>query len=835
MTQHHHTARRALASVLLALACLLALGSARALAGPLILENSETFEKVGSAAATVRAQFEPEGLASAYYFEYGPTAQYGSKTAQVSVAEGQSGQVQARALLSGLQPETEYHFRLVATDTTGAGGTTDGPDTAFTTYPASSAALPDNRVFEMVTPPENNNADIYVPEGTTVSSGLIPEEGETVTQEPFQVSVDGDKVVYAGDPSFEGDGDVGEDGGNEYLSTRTANGWKTQNVTPLGYVLPEYEEFSPDLSVGALTEGGLFNLEKPPLAPGGQVAYHELYARENDDGSYRALIAEKPPHRGPKDGYGWIEEGAGAGGSWLKEEEKNEFEFTYLPLYAGASSDFSHVLFEEDDALTPEAEYNPAGNNNLYDSVEGRLTSVNVLPDGKPAPEATFGSYPPQPGEPAGCGGFHLKRPILSGVISADGSRVFWTDLSTAVTAENPAGTTRLFVQENGGTPAAKTVQVDAAVGGGGEYWAASADGSRAFFVKAGALYEFDVNTEQTSDLAPGGEVQGVIGASENGEYVYFVADAKLAAGATAGQHNIYLSHDGTTSFIATSGYNGAGYGCYYLGDWWPDLGDRTAEVTPDGQAVVFESETSPTGYDSRGSSEVYVYDAVSGQLSCASCNPSGEPPSGVSYLPPSGKHHPTYQPRWITDDGSRVFFETNEALVPEDTNGKVDVYEWEREGTGSCLNSKGCIFLLSGGASPNPSYFIGASASGDDVFFVTRAQLVQQDGNDNLDVYDAHVGGMRPPSEAQCTGTGCQGAPYPPTAFEAPASVTFDGVGNFPPPQPQATKPPPKKRTTKKRHRTKRHRKAGGVRHAKRARAGTERAGLASRKGGRS
>lgn len=648
---------------------------------------------------------------------------------------------------------------------------------ALGSTPAWGSALPDNRIYEMVTPAENDNADVYIPNASKLGPGL-PEAGETVTERPFQAAADGESVAYVADPSFEGNGLGGELKGNEYLSTHTAGGWRTQTITPLGYNSAAYVAFSPDLSVGILAEG-----EETPLAPGGLAEYKDLYTRTNSEGRYQALFTRPPSHRSVVE-FGWLE----------KEEYSACCNGTAEhALYAGASSDFSHVLFEADDALTPpaESEYATTGNN-LYDSIDGQPTSVNLLPNGKPAPVATFGGYLPQPDEPGGCSGNRIKRPSFSHVISADGTRVFWTDLSTEKTAENPAGVTRLFVRENGGAPEAMTVQVDASVGGGGEYWTASADGSLAFFTRAGDLYEFDVNTGQTTDLARGGEVQGVIGASEDGESVYFVADGELAAGATAGQPNLYLSHGGTTSFLATlsAADNGVPDDCDYIGDWWPNLGDRTAEVTPSGQDIVFESVNSLTGYDSRGSSEVYVYDARSGRISCASCNPSGEPPSGVSYLPTGGSHAPTHQPRWLSDDGGRVFFDTTEALAPHDTNGTMDAYEWERDGAGSCQSSTGCVYLLSGGTSPGPSYFIDASASGDDAFFVTRAQLARQDDNYNINLYDVHVGGASAPSEAQCTGTGCQGVPFPPPAFEAPASVTFEGVGNYPPSQPRAGQP---------------------------------------------
>jgi hypothetical protein len=199
---------------------------------------------------------------------------------------------------------------------------------------------------------------------------------------------------------------------------------------------------------------------------------------------------------------------------------------------------------------------------------------------------------------------------------------------------------------------------------------------------------------------------------------------------------------------------------------------------------------------------EVFVYDADANKLFCASCNTSGEPLSftkeGPAALLPASSSD-TYLPRWISEDGSRVFFDSSESLVPTDTNGRQDVYEWEQDGAGSCQDSGGCVYLLSGGTSTDYSYLIDASATGDDVFIDTRAQLVPQDENDNFNVFDVRVGGVQPLSVPACSGTGCQGVPPAPPIFATPSSVTFAGVGNFEPsPRPLAVKAKPLTRAQK-------------------------------------
>ncbi len=77
---------------------------------------------------------------------------------------------------------------------------------------------------------------------------------------------------------------------------------------------------------------------------------------------------------------------------------------------------------------------------------------------------------------------------------------------------------------------------------------------------------------------------------------------------------------------------------------------------------------------------------------------------------------------------------------------------------------------------------FLDASATGDDVFFTTRAQLVPEDKNEQIDVYDARVNGGFPTAHTACSGTRLPGRPPAPPTFATPASVTFSGTGNFPP-----------------------------------------------------
>jgi hypothetical protein len=747
----------------------------------LLRVTGESFSDAGSNGAVLHGQINPgSGPIESYFFEYGPTAAYGFSTAPESLG-GTEEAIRVSAQVSGLAPEAEYHFRLVARG--GGDEVTRGRDVVFRTRPAGLLGLPDGRVYEMVSPAGEHDAGVFVPEVFTPGVQLSGSEG-VQSRLPFQASVDGDAVVYAGESSEGGSGVDSEGGGDEYLATRSAEGgWSQANIEPPGVLAARYQAFSSDLSTGILEWA----------ENGSGEAHGPLFLRDDSKGSYSALSS--------------------AGST----------------LYAGASSNGSDLFM------------NASG---LYDAVQGHVSVVNVLPDGAVEPAATFGA--PALRDPEG------NPPDFSGVVSADGSRVFWSGLVSG----------GLYVRENPGQPQspiehgectvsgdACTVQLDVKApgasgsSGGGRFWAASSDGSKVLFTDesrlttnstaahgAPDLYEYQVNNEAgkpgtLTDLTvhagePAG-VQGVLGVSGGGSYVYFVANGVLAAGASSqsceaeplsgeptGGCNLYVLHEGVVSFIAAlssqdgtrvmpaaGDTNGSGE----FGDWQPGVGHRTAEVTPDGRSLVFMSNRSLTGYDNDAVNdgrltpvdEVYVYHDEDG-LSCVSCDPGKEAPSTYAdgaggFLPVSWSA--TYLPQWVSEDGSRVFFDSSEPLAVQDTNGKQDVYEWEQDGTGSCQEQAGCVYLLSRGASPYASWLLGASTSGDDVFMITRAQLLPEEQGETYAVYDARVDGAQPPAQAGCPTTGCQIPPGLPPIFATPPSSTFEGVGNFPPPTPSAAK----------------------------------------------
>jgi hypothetical protein len=89
----------------------------------------------GSTTATVTGTVNPNGAATTWYFEYGKSTSYGTKSTTTSAGAG-TADVAATASLTSLAPNTTYHYRLVATN---ASGTSHGTDGTFATSSAVEA------------------------------------------------------------------------------------------------------------------------------------------------------------------------------------------------------------------------------------------------------------------------------------------------------------------------------------------------------------------------------------------------------------------------------------------------------------------------------------------------------------------------------------------------------------------------------------------------------------------------------------------------------------------------------------------------------------------------
>ena len=97
---------------------------------PVVITNPATL--IAGFSATLNGSVDPHGLSTTVYFQYGTTTVYGHNTANQSKSGNTYQNVSAN--ISGLTPNTLYHFRIVATNN---GGMRFGNDRTFTTLSAT--------------------------------------------------------------------------------------------------------------------------------------------------------------------------------------------------------------------------------------------------------------------------------------------------------------------------------------------------------------------------------------------------------------------------------------------------------------------------------------------------------------------------------------------------------------------------------------------------------------------------------------------------------------------------------------------------------------------------
>jgi hypothetical protein len=110
--------------------------------GPPLVATGAVQNAVGSA-ATATGTVNPRGRTTRWYFEYGPTTSYGSRTATRNAGSG-NGNVAVSAGLANLTTGTAYHYRLVASN---SAGRTVGADATFATVPAITLLQSNFRVI----------------------------------------------------------------------------------------------------------------------------------------------------------------------------------------------------------------------------------------------------------------------------------------------------------------------------------------------------------------------------------------------------------------------------------------------------------------------------------------------------------------------------------------------------------------------------------------------------------------------------------------------------------------------------------------------------------------
>jgi hypothetical protein len=760
---------------------------------------------VTSTFARLSGDVAPFGADTSYQFQYLSEEQFranGESFAAASVVPaspvdvgsgGEAGDLveAVSEQVGGLAPGTTYRFRLVAVNEVGVsegepGGGGGEVAHMFATEPAVSQGLPEGRAYELVTPPDKEGSEDMFRESsgsTSIDTGASSESG--------------DQFVLQTGAAF---GPFPSSGVSIYVFSRHPVGGHPERTewSYASLVSPALGLQNLGSRLGAIEPGDFSTVAVNDLVGGfgSEVGGALTSLLGLPGGPYTTLHADQAthvPNFGSSRGY---------------PQERTEV--------VGASRDLGVVVLQSTNPRLAEGkvcEHDFCAEppiSNLYEWVGGEMRPLDVQSDGEPIGScgAVLGSGP------YGAPSQTREEDADNGAVSADGSKVFFTAPDPGVGegvkgcptkgGENPP---EIYMRSG-----EETVEVSAPAEGAPEHKAhygavfmgAADDGSRVFFTSEGELtandagihdvelYEYDTETGKLTRISAGDsgdatggvvpfvervnivnevdeEIKNVVVASD-GSHVYFVGRGVLAPAnaegrsPVEGESNLYVydAQTGRVAFI-TSG----------AGGHYEPTESPVPETTPDGRYLLFQGEMV-----ARGSVGLYRYDADTEAVVCVTCTPSV--PSGVGIRPPSAMEDTaggTFPARAIAEDGS-VFFDTAASLVPQATNGLTDVYEWH----------EGTISLISSGQDALPSFFLGASPNGANVFFGTHARLVPADIGSGGNLYDARVCTASEPCitpapgrEGLCEGDACS-HPAAAPSDATPASATFSGQGDLTP-----------------------------------------------------
>ena len=747
---------------------------------------------VSSVSADFSAKIDPTGSDTTYQFQYVPAADYEAAVAggaadpyalggSVPVPVGDVGSgdrgVSVSVWTESLSPGTVYDYRVVAVNGVGE---TDGSDGVFATVPEGLTGLPDGRAYELVTPANKGDAEDMFghPEELGSHSGSSAEEN----LDRGYASEDGNHFLLSSRAAF---GPFPASGEGAYVFSRSEHGWMFKSVVPPGLGIQ---------SVGDLVFDPV-NLS--------MVGFDDLVGAGNgDEHSVFDLVG---PPGGP---YTTI----ASGGSDSEAERVNE---------VGASTGLGLVAVESEDHKLPVCESTrQALAETLDPGVDGlyEWTAAHQCVSLVDVESGSEGGLVSKCGAVLGRGQSEAFPGDTHGAVSGDGSKIFFTapapfnendlpfhgpDCWNGGTGNSP----QLYMRLNGETTvdvSAPEPGVEPAITYPAMYVGASEDGSRVFFLtrtdltKEAAtlalddleLYEYETNTGKLIRVSRGdssdaqGEVADVPAISADGSTVYFNAAGDLAPHGEDGGLYRYDTMTGTTTYVAPE----QGY---------PVIHGTTINGGERGRRAWYEKEVSAEEvpsleleapyYTTRDGQFLlfgpYRYDAADDSVVCVMCNPNGSGPiSSASFIRSAPEDdNPAGGPvMGMSENGEYVFFDTPESLVPQDTDGTLDVYEWH----------DGRISLISSGEDPKASFFLdsssyvnakGETVEGGNVFFGTHAKLVPEDTDSSGDLYDARIGGGfgMGSGAAPCEGDACDNPPLAPLA-PTPATLTSASSRNF-------------------------------------------------------
>ncbi|MET0559623.1 MAG: fibronectin type III domain-containing protein [Solirubrobacterales bacterium] len=812
-------------------------------AAPPLVSNLNT-RNVQATSAELTGEINPRAGQTTYRFEYGPSATYGNS---VPIPAGDAGSGDSAqpvsAQVEGLVPGLTYHFRLVATNPF---GTTASPDQTFGFYPPAcpnaqlrqetrSNDLPDCRAYELVTPSFAQGTSIMPLAGPT--SGLATNPPRLAYGGVFGLFPE-----YTGEPT--------NALSDLYVSTRTDNGW-TQRYIGLTVRQAPFMGGPPGAIQVSPNQGS-----NPSWGQRGTQATPNLDRIINYNWGYPGNVTlHAPPSNAP---YLWDV----ASGSLLERWPSNLKEVTGGEGFIGfprASADFSHFVFSSNVVFAEGGEASPGEfilrvypeiediwpREYVYDNnlETGTVVLASRKADGTPFEGRAFdisedgsrilmtdeATLPGKEGRSSGkttplefketIGDSQITGPLYLRVngtttyeiapehmleyagSTADGATVYLTS-EEQLTADDHDSSRDLYVWRESDPSTLTLVSIgdhgnsgDTDACAPNEGWTSACSISRIALERAG----FDTfgTGKNGADGSYGNGISDNYLASKTGD-IYFESPEQLVGQkGKLNERNLYLYRGGALRYVTTMK---------------PKLGIDRIQVTPDGNYMAFSTGSSITDYDAGGKWQMYLYGAQSGQLVCASCRPDNQPP--VSAV--AGSQNGLF----LTYDG-RVFYSTNDALVPRDTNQVQDVYEYT-EGkpqlitTGSGAGQEAYLGGL------NAPGLVNVSANGTDVYFATTDTLVTQDHNgSSMKIYDARTGGGFPAEreEPSCVAADeCHGPGASPPPL--PADRTSAGFGT------------PRKA---KAHKAKKHKKAGKHKKHKKKQAGkAKRKSRSAKQGGK-
>jgi hypothetical protein len=670
-----------------------------------------------------------------------------------------------------------------------------------TTHEPYDVGLPECRAYEMVSPLEKQQHDA-IERLQPVRTSVAP-EGNAVGW-----SGQGD---YAGAENYQA---RDAHPNNPYVAQRTTSGWVTRSgYPPITLVENPFT---------ASQASGVYSSDLADETVCGTAAS----AGENEGPTIRCVLREPD-------------------GSWVATPEYTDLtgETFAGALMLGASSNGQDVLFYNDCGIaflssdtsreTGCAFQSGVHQGGIYEEVgvgtsSPELRLVNVDSSGVmigPESESLLGAEPERE-----------EGPSAYQAMSSDGTKIFFT-------ATPSGGVPTIYARIDGDEtvaisgPSPSECSTCDTTPEKAVYQGASADGSKVFFTttqqllnsdtdSTSDLYEYDFKNPSAhrlvqvsggglGDVTPGAgaEVQGVVNVSQDGSHVYFVARGVLTTlpnglgqTASAGSDNLYAynTNTGETRFVASLLESD--------GRLWGRLeqtsslsGDnevRLAQSTPDGSYLVFASyaELITTGpeADTSGAQQVYRYDFQTGKIIRVSTGhegfaDNGNVPGFNAIIGPAddGKEAalPTVNDsnRAISESGETIVFITAAQLESTDvaggTNNVCDESIDDAAGAGCEVYvwHNGSVNMISDGQEPSGTVYAGMSATGSDIFFETRSQLVGQDTDSLGDIYDARVDGgfPAPTPEPSCSGEACQGTQSSAPTSGAPGSQSFTGGGN--------------------------------------------------------